>query len=113
MTEEVFLLDQDRWFYLDPLREQARHHGVRLLGYCLMSYHVPLVAIPERSPEATGDPSPESGFCPRISCKFERRLRTVYGPSPVALRNDTRCPDERAPLAPTKSSYPDEMENSE
>jgi putative transposase len=35
--QEVFLLDEDRRFYLDHLREQARHHGVRLLGYCLMT----------------------------------------------------------------------------
>ena len=46
--QEVFLLDEDRRFYLDHLREQTRHHGVRLLGYCLMSNHVHLVAVPER-----------------------------------------------------------------
>ncbi len=46
--QEVFLLDEDRRFYLDNLRLQARRHGVRLLGYCLMSNHVHLVAVPER-----------------------------------------------------------------
>ncbi len=30
--QEVFLLDEDRRFYLDHPREQARHNGVRLLG---------------------------------------------------------------------------------
>lgn len=47
--QEVFLVDEDRRFYLNHLREQVRHHGVRLLGYCLMSNHVHLVAIPERT----------------------------------------------------------------
>jgi putative transposase len=45
---EGFLLDEDRRFYLDHLREQARHHGVRLPGYCLMTNHGHLVALPER-----------------------------------------------------------------
>jgi len=46
--QEVFLLDEDRRFYLESLRLQARRHGVRLLGYCLMTNHVHLVAVPER-----------------------------------------------------------------
>ncbi|MEX2299898.1 MAG: transposase [Bryobacterales bacterium] len=46
--QEVFLVDEDRRFYLDHLRDQARHHGVRLPGYCLMSNPVHLVAVPER-----------------------------------------------------------------
>jgi REP-associated tyrosine transposase len=47
--QEVFLLDQDRRrFYLDGLLLQARHHGVRLPGYCLRSNHVDLIAVPER-----------------------------------------------------------------
>ena len=46
--QEVFLLDEDRRFYLDSLRFHACRHGVRLLGYCLMSNHVHLVAVPER-----------------------------------------------------------------
>jgi putative transposase len=31
--QEVFLLDEDRRFYLDSLRLYACRHGVRLLGY--------------------------------------------------------------------------------
>jgi putative transposase len=46
--QDVFLLDEDRRFYLDNLRFQARRHGVRLLGYCLMGNHVHLIAVPER-----------------------------------------------------------------
>ena len=46
--QDVFLLDDDRRFYLETLRERSRRHGVTLLGYCLMTNHVHLVAIPER-----------------------------------------------------------------
>ena len=46
--QDVFLLDDDRRFYLETLRERSQRHGVTLLGYCLMANHVHLVAIPER-----------------------------------------------------------------
>ena len=46
--QDVFLLDDDRRFYLETLRECSQRHGVTLLGYCLMTNHVHLVAIPER-----------------------------------------------------------------
>ncbi len=46
--QDVFLLDDDRRFYLETLRERSRRHRVTLLGYCLMTNHVHLVAIPER-----------------------------------------------------------------
>jgi len=37
--------------YLDLLRQAVRLHGISVLGYCLMSNHVHVVAIPRR-PEA-------------------------------------------------------------
>lgn len=46
--QDVFLLDEDRRFYLETLRERSRRFGVTLLGYCLMTNHVHLVAVPER-----------------------------------------------------------------
>ena len=46
--QDVFLLDDDRRFYLETLRERSPRHGVTLLGYCLMANQVHLVAIPER-----------------------------------------------------------------
>ena len=46
--QDIFLLDDDRRFYLDTLRERSQRYGVTLLGYCLMTNHVHLVAIPER-----------------------------------------------------------------
>ena len=46
--QDVFLADDDRRAYLDILREQSRLYGLDLLGYCLMSNHVHLLAVPRR-----------------------------------------------------------------
>jgi putative transposase len=45
--QDVFLVDDDRRGYLEFLREQADPYGLRIEGYCLMSNHVHLVAIPQ------------------------------------------------------------------
>ena len=49
--QDVFRTDVDRVRYLQLLAEHAGQWGVRLLGYCLMSNHVHLIAVP-RSPES-------------------------------------------------------------
>jgi hypothetical protein len=36
----------DRRVYLDLLRQSIELHGLELAGYCLMSNHVHLIAIP-------------------------------------------------------------------
>ena len=46
--QNVFLSDDDRRFYLDTLRGKCAVHGVSLLGYCLLSNHVHLIAVPQR-----------------------------------------------------------------
>jgi putative transposase len=38
--------DADRKVYLDLLRQSTELHGLALVGYCLMSNHVHLIAIP-------------------------------------------------------------------
>lgn len=43
--------DADRITYLELLRQYSELYGLSLLGYCLMSNHVHLIAIP-RSPNA-------------------------------------------------------------
>jgi len=45
----VFAADADRLAYLALLRHSADLHQLSLLGYCLMSNHVHLVAIPRTS----------------------------------------------------------------
>ena len=45
-----FILDSDasRFVYLELLRHYCRLHHLSLLGYCLMSNHVHLVAVPQQ-----------------------------------------------------------------
>jgi putative transposase len=44
--QDVFFADEDRQVYLQLLKEQADKYGLEVVGYCLMSNHVHLVAIP-------------------------------------------------------------------
>ncbi len=46
--QAVFHSPDDRRLYLDLLRRQTVRSGVRVLGYCLMTNHIHLVAVPER-----------------------------------------------------------------
>jgi len=43
---DVFFVDDDRQVYLELLKEQANKYGLELVGYCLMSNHVHIIAIP-------------------------------------------------------------------
>jgi len=43
---DVFFVDDDRRVYLGLLKEQADKYDLELIGYCLMSNHVHIVAIP-------------------------------------------------------------------
>jgi putative transposase len=40
--------DAERSVYLDLLQQGIQRHGVELIGYCLMSNHVHLVAVPHK-----------------------------------------------------------------
>ena len=44
---EVFFTPQDRQVYLGLLRQYSEHYALRILGYCLMTNHVHLVAWPQ------------------------------------------------------------------
>ena len=44
--QDVFFVDDDRRVYLGLLKQQAERFGLEILGYCLMSNHVHLVAVP-------------------------------------------------------------------
>lgn len=44
--QDVFFVDDDRRVYLDLLAAQAERFGLKVLGYCLMSNHVHLIATP-------------------------------------------------------------------
>jgi len=46
--EPVFHSSDDRRFYLELVARHAADHGARVLGYCLMTNHVHVIAVPER-----------------------------------------------------------------
>lgn len=45
---DIFYADQDRSTYLALLADSAGEARLQILGYCLMSNHVHLIAVPER-----------------------------------------------------------------
>ena len=45
--QDVFFADDDRRVYLELLKDQAEKYGLEIIGYCLMSNHVHIVAIPQ------------------------------------------------------------------
>jgi putative transposase len=44
--KDVFFVDDDRRVYLELLKEQADKYSLELIGYCLMSNHIHIAAIP-------------------------------------------------------------------
>ncbi len=47
--QEVFFSDKDRHIYLNFLKQQADKYSLKLLGYCLMTNHVHLIATPAKA----------------------------------------------------------------
>ena len=45
--QDVFFVADDYRVYLDLLREQAHRYGLTIQGYCLMTNHVHLIAVPD------------------------------------------------------------------
>ena len=45
--QAVFSTNLDRTAYLRFLKEESTRHGLHIVGYCLMTNHVHIVAIPE------------------------------------------------------------------
>jgi putative transposase len=44
--QDIFFVDDDREAYLEILGREAARYGLEVLGYCLMTNHVHLVAVP-------------------------------------------------------------------
>ena len=49
--QDVFFVEDDRRVYLRLLAQSAARYGLQVLGYCLMTNHVHLVAVP-RGPQS-------------------------------------------------------------
>lgn len=45
--QDVFFTDDDHSFYLETLKERSDGFGLRVIGYCLMTNHIHLVAVPD------------------------------------------------------------------
>jgi len=44
--QDVFFVDDDRRVYLSILKEQSEKYGLEILGWCLMTNHIHLIARP-------------------------------------------------------------------
>lgn len=44
--QDVFFVDDDRRVYLELLKQQSEKYGLEIVGYCLMSNHIHLIATP-------------------------------------------------------------------
>jgi REP-associated tyrosine transposase len=44
--QDVFFVDDDRHAYLALLKQRSEAYGLEIVGYCLMTNHVHLIAIP-------------------------------------------------------------------
>ena len=44
--QDVFFVDDDRRVYLELLADESDRHALTVLGYCLMTNHIHLVAVP-------------------------------------------------------------------
>ncbi|KPJ53893.1 MAG: transposase, partial [Planctomycetes bacterium DG_58] len=45
--QDVFFVEDDRRVYLELLAEESDRYALRVLGYCLMTNHIHLVAVPQ------------------------------------------------------------------
>jgi len=90
----IFDHDADRLTYLGLLRHHAELYRLSLLGYCLMSNHVHLVAVPrtaqalslalhiptDATPPTATRVSIPAGTCGREGSILARSMRLICGP---------------------------------
>jgi len=52
--QDVFFTDEDRRAYMRLLLEESKKHGLKVHGYCLMTNHIHLIAVPSGAASASG-----------------------------------------------------------
>ena len=72
--QDIFLIDEDRRFYLAALAANSRRHGLRVVGYCLMTNHVHLVVVPDQ-------PDSLRWTLQRTHSQYAQRFNRHYGRS--------------------------------
>ncbi|MGI6358716.1 MAG: REP-associated tyrosine transposase, partial [Bacillota bacterium] len=85
--QDIFLEDEDRWFYLNNLRQLRSEEKCSLYGYCLMSNHVHLL-VREQQPNAVSKLMHRLGtiFAQWYNLKYDRVghvFQDRYHSSPV------------------------------
>jgi putative transposase len=78
--QRVFFDDRDRLLYLSLIREHSQHHRLRVWGYCLMTNHVHLVAVPEEE-----DSLPQ--VMRKVHGEYARYVNSVYTRSGHLFQN--------------------------
>ena len=73
--QDVFFVDDDRRVYLRLLGEQAGRFGLSVLGYCLMTNHVHLLAVP-REPDSLAKAVGRTDF---LYTRYVNRLHRRVG----------------------------------
>lgn len=68
---EIFADDRNRLSYLQFLAEESARFGVTFMGWCLMTNHVHLIAVPERE-ESLARAIGEAHLSPLLTLKKER-----------------------------------------
>jgi len=84
---DVFFTPGDRQVYLGLLRQYAEHYQVQILGYCLMTNHVHLIATP-----------PEQASLAKGCARCTAGTRAIVTPSKAA-----RATCGRADIIPARS----------
>ena len=92
--QDVFLLDEDRRFYIEALRGKSQQHSLTVLGYCLMTNHVHLVAIPRQATSLARARGRRAGA---TGCASEGALQ----PEVSAQRSRVAEPLDSCPLGPS------------
>ena len=88
--QDVFFVDDDRRVYLELLKEQADKYSLELVGYCLMSNHIHIVAIPhEQDSPARAVGRTHFRYTQYIN-RFSRRIRPLPVSRPRKKERNTR-----------------------
>jgi len=87
--QDVFFVDDDRLVYLELLRKNCEKYGMRVQGYCLMTNHVHLVAIPEKE-ESPAKAIGQTHFC---YSQYINRFHKRSGQKQTIVVNDIISPD--------------------
>ncbi len=87
--QDVFFVDDDRRSYLSILKEQSEKYGLEVIGWCLMTNHVHLIATP-------GDSNSLAKAVGRTNFIYTQTINHLHGRSGHLWQNRFfSCPLDR------------------